>query len=163
MKALKWLDKNAELVAMGVFMMIIVCVMFLQVIMRYVFKASLMWPEEVCRYSFIWLSYVGISYSIRDNSLMKVDILHTLIPKIAPALNLIGDLATFVFMLLMVVPGYQTVMTIKGLSSKSAALSFPMWLVYLALAVGISLGLFRMIQRGVLFFMQKKHKDADAA
>lgn len=163
MKTLRWLDKYAELVVMSILMLMITVIMFGQVVMRYVFSSAMTWPEEACRYSFIWLSYIGISYSIRDDSQMKVDIIHTLVPKVAPALNLLGDFVTLVVMALMIMPGLEQVEKIRSMGTSSAAMSFPMWIVYLSLVVGVTLGCFRMIQKYVLLFKARKTGIADVS
>ncbi len=162
MKLLKWLDNYAELAFMGICLAAITLIMFLQVVMRYVFKNALPWPEESCRYIFIWLSYIGISYSIKENSLMKVDIVHTLCPKVAPYLNVLGDISIFIFCILMIKPGFAQVQKVMSMNTVSAAMSFPMWVVFLSLLVGVILGALRMIQRYYLFFKNKKNPQPAA-
>lgn len=49
--ALKWLS--------GGLLGVMVTVIFLQVIYRYVFKAPLAWSEELARFLFIWVSFIG--------------------------------------------------------------------------------------------------------
>ena len=59
MKVLRWLDKHFEECIMFANLWIIVCLSTIQIIMRYLFKNSLSWPEEMNRYLFIWFAYVG--------------------------------------------------------------------------------------------------------
>lgn len=60
-KILKWLDDNAELYLCVFLMSFMTLVTFIQVVMRKVFNNSLSWSEELARYVFIWLIYIGIS------------------------------------------------------------------------------------------------------
>ena len=49
MKVLRWLDKHFEECIMFANLWIIVCLSTIQIIMRYLFKNSLSWPEEMNR------------------------------------------------------------------------------------------------------------------
>ena len=69
MKILKWLDEHFEEYILSGLLIVIAVVMMLQVIMRYVFNASLSWAEEASRYAFVWSALVSIGYSIKENSI----------------------------------------------------------------------------------------------
>ena len=46
---------------------------FIQVVMRYVFRNSLSWSEELARYIFLWLSWIGASYAVKERSHFRVE------------------------------------------------------------------------------------------
>src|SRR5215475_14593101 len=46
-----------------------------QVFWRYALNDSLIWPEEVARYAFIWVSCLGMSVGVRRGDLITVDVL----------------------------------------------------------------------------------------
>ena len=46
----EWLDKHFEETLLGIFLILITVIIFLQVVMRYVFSRALSWPEEFTRY-----------------------------------------------------------------------------------------------------------------
>lgn len=52
-----------------------VAVIFLQVIMRYVFNNSLSWSEELGRFLFEWLTWIGISLGARMGQHIKITLL----------------------------------------------------------------------------------------
>lgn len=60
------------LVAMFVAM---VGIIFVQVIMRYVFNNSLAWSEELGKFLFVWLSWVGISIGARRREHIQITML----------------------------------------------------------------------------------------
>ena len=70
-KILKWLDDNIELYICVFLMSFMTLLVFVQVVMRYVFNNSLSWSEELARYTFIWLIYIGISYGCRCTGKMR--------------------------------------------------------------------------------------------
>ena len=57
---LKTLDKIEETVLVAMFVAM-VGIIFFQVIMRYVFNNSLSWSEELGKFLFVWISWLGIS------------------------------------------------------------------------------------------------------
>ena len=54
---------------------------FGNVIMRYFFNSSLTWAEEVSRFLFIWLIFLGSIIAFKDNEHLGVD---TLVNKLTP-------------------------------------------------------------------------------
>ena len=79
-KILKALDDNFERYITGVLMAWVVFWIFFQVLSRYVFK-SIYWSgtEELARYSYIWMIFLGAALLSRDNAHLKVDILKGII------------------------------------------------------------------------------------
>ena len=49
-----------------------VSIIFFQVIMRYVFNNSLSWSEELGKFIFVWISWLGISIGQRRNEHIKI-------------------------------------------------------------------------------------------
>ncbi|WP_308215409.1 TRAP transporter small permease subunit [Sinobaca sp. H24] len=68
MKVLRYLDEHLEEVLLVIFTLTMVIVIGLQVFMRFVLSSSLGWSEELARYCFIWLVYIGISYGVKNNA-----------------------------------------------------------------------------------------------
>jgi len=59
---------------------IIVLVMFAQVVFRYTLNNSLSWSEELAKYLFIWLCFLGAAVGIRDRIHIGVDFLADRLP-----------------------------------------------------------------------------------
>ncbi|MDR1573257.1 MAG: TRAP transporter small permease [Clostridiales Family XIII bacterium] len=54
---------------------VMVAVIFIQVIMRYVFNHALPWSEEMGRFVFEWLTWIGISIGARMGEHIKITML----------------------------------------------------------------------------------------
>jgi TRAP-type C4-dicarboxylate transport system permease small subunit len=54
---------------------------FLQVFTRYVMNFPLAWPEEVARYSLVWLTFMGASAAVRSNEHIRIDALLIALPE----------------------------------------------------------------------------------
>ncbi len=56
----------------GVVLILMVLVVVLQVIFRY-FGNPLSWPEEVARWTMIWVTFAGASYAYKNGGLIRVE------------------------------------------------------------------------------------------
>jgi TRAP-type C4-dicarboxylate transport system permease small subunit len=158
MKALKWLDENFEQSVSIVLMSLMTIIIFVQVIMRRVFSSSLTWSEELARYLFIWLIYLGISYGAKIKKHIKIEAFLGIFPKKArPFIEILGDVLFFVFSVFIMYTSFVWVQRQIKLHQASAALHIPMWLVYAAPFVGFTLAAFRQIQ--TIIFRIKNIKE----
>jgi TRAP-type C4-dicarboxylate transport system permease small subunit len=145
---LKWLDEHFEECIMMVLMCIMVAIMTLQVFMRYVMNNSLSWPEEMTRYLFIWFVFLGISYAIKYDRHLRVDILLNYLPeRFKKKLLFIDDVLFLVFAVYLIKPSLRVIQKLIETYQVSPALRMPMYIVYLGLLVGILLTLLRLIQK----------------
>lgn len=155
MKLLKWLDDNLEEILMMIFLALIVVIMGIQVIMRYIFRNSLMWPEELSRYFFIWFVFLGISYGVKKNAHIRVDIVEVLIPRTAKVLGVIQDIAFAVFCICLYQPGMKVMEMMMQTGQTSPAIGIPMYIVYFSLMVGLTLTPLRILQKYLLKLRKK--------
>lgn len=146
-KALKWLDDNLEVFLCVILMSVMTLLVFLQVVMRYVFHNSLSWSEELARYVFIWLIYLGISYGCKLRKHIKIDAALYLFPKKARKyVVIIGDVLFLVFAVYIVITGFKYCMAQAAMGKASSALRIPFQYVYFATVVGFGLSAFREVQ-----------------
>lgn len=78
-KAIEVLDKIEENVITWMFMAM-VAVIFFQVIMRFVFNNSSSWSEELGKFIFVWISWLGISIGHRRQEHIKITLLVDRLP-----------------------------------------------------------------------------------
>lgn len=146
-KALRWLDDNTEVFLCVILMSAMTLLVFIQVIMRYVFNASLSWSEELARYIFIWLIYVGISYGCKLRKHIKIDAALYLFPhKLRPYVVILGDILFIVFAAYIAYTGFLYAMQQPLYHVHSTALKIPMEYIYMSTVVGFGLATFREIQ-----------------
>lgn len=70
-KLVYFLDKLEEIVLVIMFALMVL-VIFGQVIMRYVFNNSLSWSEELGKFLFVWISWIGISIGAKRKEHIKI-------------------------------------------------------------------------------------------
>jgi len=160
MKVIKWLDDNLEEKLLSLILWAIVVIMFIQVIARYIFNSSLTWSEEVSRYLFIWLSFIGMSYCVKKGSHMRIDIIEQFFPKLKNGLMVIGDVCFLGFTLYMIGPGFTVIQSLKNSGQTSPAAGIPMYIVYTVLLVDFFLVVVRLLQK-YSFLITKRKRGAE--
>lgn len=73
-KFIATIDKIEDICLVFMFVAM-VSIIFFQVIMRYVFNNSLYWSEELGKFLFVWISWLGISIGQRRNEHIKITLL----------------------------------------------------------------------------------------
>ncbi|MCD8242024.1 MAG: TRAP transporter small permease [Lachnospiraceae bacterium] len=125
-KVLHWLDENLECTICMVLMVTFTVVLFIQVVMRYVFNNSLSWSEELARYIFIWMVFIGISYGAKQMKHLKIDVfLSIFLKKVRPYLVILADV---IVLILSVVVAYSAILVVQNymkIKVKSPALFIP--------------------------------------
>lgn len=160
MKILSWLDEKFE-ISIAVFLMSLMTILiFVQVVMRKVFSNSLSWSEELARYLFIWLIYLGISYGAKIRKHIKIDAGLKLFPKkMRPYIVIAGDIFFFLFAVYIIYTGYQYVLMQAAYNKMSPALGIPYKFVYAAPMVGFLLTSIRQIQ--IIVYRVKSFKSGE--
>lgn len=128
-----------------------VCLIFLQVVMRYVFNSSFSWSEELARYVFIWQCWLGTSLAFREKRHIKITIIEDALKseKAKAAFRMIGHITMIIFCVFVVIYGTEVCMQQMQLGRISAGTKIPMWIVYLTLPFSNLVVLLRILGEAV--------------
>ncbi len=75
---------------------------FLQVLIRFVFKYPLPWTEEVSRIAFVYAIFLGAAIAVRQKTHLNVDFVLVVLPTpVARAVKLVGTLLVGIFLVFM--------------------------------------------------------------
>lgn len=91
---------KVELLLMSISMVILTAVMSWQVLTRYFIGIPATWPEELCRYLFIWTSFVGSAYAVWMSEHIEIDLIDNVIKAkfmVYPMASGVAGLALIVF------------------------------------------------------------------
>ncbi len=140
------------------FLLVMVLVILLQVIARYAFNHALPWPEELGRFLFAWIVFLGTVSVIQADEMLNLDLIYRYIPERAAAgLRLLVALIVFVFLVVMMKGGYE--LMIRQASQRSVGLEVPMGIVYFVIPFATLLMalimFFRILKMGRDFFISK--------
>lgn len=126
--ALNKLFKSIE-VTMFLMLLGMVALVFMNVILRYFFNSGITWSEEMARYLFVWLIFVGAIGAMRDNAHLGVDTgIKRLKPKAQKIVYLLGQALILVIMLMLADGSFE--LTMINLNAKASATDLPLWCVY---------------------------------
>lgn len=93
-----------ESILIGLDLIIMTALAFLQVLSRYVFKNSYPWLEEVVRFLMFWLTYLGVPLLIYKSNNVSIDFVPEILREkckidIVPILNLAVLIFTVYFLI----------------------------------------------------------------
>ena len=150
MKLLRFLNDHFEEYLLVVLMVVEVVVVFAQVVTRYVFHSPLAWSEELARYMFIWLVWIGAAYATKMRQNIIIDVVCS---KFKGNVKLISEIINFVlFVVLMLFMLWTTstvMMQVYESNSIGTGTHLPMWIVWLSLPLSMALNLLRYTQNFV--------------
>lgn len=147
MRAVKWLDEHLEESVLVFFLIVISCVMLLQVFMRKVVNSSLSWPEEFCRYCYVWTCFFSLGYTVRHGAMLRVGIVTDLLPKVLrKAAGIFANVFCLAVFSVFFFNSIDVVAAIKGMGQKSTAMGFPMYVVYFCTVIGFAAAVLRTVQ-----------------
>ncbi|NCV51839.1 MAG: TRAP transporter small permease [Gammaproteobacteria bacterium] len=140
-------DHNIEAWALLVFYTMLVITMAVEVLRREIFAYSSIWGEEIVRYSFIYLAWIGASAAVRERAHIRIDVLFNFCPvKVKAALYILGDLVMLSVAVIALIWSMDSVMTAIKFGSVTHGLRVPFALFLFAVPLGFSLMTYRLVQ-----------------
>ena len=141
------LNQNAERWALLIFYVMLVVTMFIEVIRREVFAYSSIWGEEIVRYSFIYLAWIGASAAVKERGHLRIDVIMQYVgPRLKAALHILGDLVMFGVALVALYWSFETVLVSAKFGSVTHGLRVSQVWFLSAVPIGFGLVVFRLIQ-----------------
>ena len=155
MKVLKWLDEHLEESVLVGLLVLISCIELIQVIFRNLsFVDALTWPEEFCRFAWIWSVFLSLPYTIRKASMLRVTVITDMLPQsVRKVVNILIDLVNAAVMACLFFYSIEVIYGAKGImvsGETSPAMNWPMWIIYISMLFGFGLGIFRALQMAVI-------------
>jgi TRAP-type C4-dicarboxylate transport system permease small subunit len=132
-------------------------IIFFQVISRYIFGYTFDWSEELSRFLFVWVVFIGSALIIGDKGHMAVQLLPDMLSgKLSGFyLQIFIKLASLVFILLLIVQGSK--MTRTMMFQTAPALNLPMGIVYAIIPVSGVLMLLYLIRDSLVLFAENRN------
>ena len=136
---------------LALLMAAMVVIISAQVWYRFVLNDPLSWSEELGRYIFVWISFIGAAAAVRYQLHLGIDLLQKYLP---PALYryvvIVVNLITQIFLLVIIFWGFKILGVIKFQTSPS--MHIPMIYPYLAVPVGSILMLINSLRISIAAF-----------
>ncbi|WP_439155302.1 TRAP transporter small permease [Yoonia sp.] len=147
MHFLRILNRNAERWALLVFYVMLVLTMAVEVLRRELFSYSSIWGEEIVRYSFIYLAWIGAAVAVKERAHIRIDVLmHYLGPRPKALLYIFGDLVMFLVAVIALYWSFETVHVSAKFGSVTDGLRVSKVWFLMAVPIGFALMILRLIQ-----------------
>jgi C4-dicarboxylate transporter DctQ subunit len=122
-------------------------VTFLQVVLRYVFNSGISWGQGATTIMFGWLVLLGISYGVRVQSHIGVDVwVKQLSPRGKRAAAWAGILVCLAYAALMLMGSIRYVRVQYAIGVEAEDIAVQNWILHLALPLGFFLLLGRLLE-----------------
>lgn len=113
----------------------IVSIVTTEVVLRYVFKHSLIFTEELSRYLMVWIVFLGSALAVRDAAHIRINILvKRLSPTLGKAARLLAHGLVLLFLIIVAVEGFRILP--NQLRQLCTTIDVSLFYFYLAIPVG---------------------------
>jgi TRAP-type C4-dicarboxylate transport system permease small subunit len=141
------INKNAERWALLVFYVMLVSTMFVEVLRRELLSYSSIWGEEIVRYSFIYLAWIGAAAAVKERGHIRIDVILQYVgPRAKALLYIFGDLVMFAVACVALFYSLEVVHVSWKFGSVTHGLRVSQVWFLMAVPVGFSLVIFRLVQ-----------------
>ena len=137
---------------LAIFMLVLVFAIVFQIVCRYLLKVGSPWCEELARYLFIAMTYIGSGRAFINNGHIGIDLMDTIIEnkakdpaKTSHMFNRFAQVLTLIFIVLFGVFYFQYLMLMAKRPQESASMHINMLIPMSTILIGVVL----MIYHGV--------------
>lgn len=139
-------------ILLGLMTAAIIIIVFLNVVMRTLFNSGFAWSEELSRYLFVFITYIGAISAMRSNSHLGMDTLVIRLSRKGKLFSYILSQSLITILMIMLAHG-NFKMVIQSMGAKTAALGIPFSFLYgigivtgVAIAVNAVANIFKIIK-----------------
>lgn len=143
-------------IAMALSLSVMAILLFGNVVLRYAFNSGITWSEEMSRFLFIWLTFIGAIGAYKENQHLGMDAIIKRLPgPVKKAIYVLSSIAIFYILWLLFEGSIKT--TLLNTETEAPATGLPMAYVY---GIGIVASVyFAMI---LLYNMTRVFRDKHA-
>jgi TRAP-type transport system small permease protein len=145
--------------AIGVMLALMVVLVFGNVVLRYGFNSGIAVSDEVSRYLFIWLTFIGAVIAVHEHAHLGVDTLLQALPRKGKLFCVVvSDLLMLATVALLFHGSWKQ--TVINMSTRSPVSQVPMALIYIAgLVASVMMGVLLMRNLYKVLFVGAADKD----
>ncbi|MDJ1016702.1 MAG: TRAP transporter small permease [Paracoccaceae bacterium] len=141
------IDRNAERWALLVFYVMLVATMFIEVLRREIMSFSSIWGEEIVRYSFIYLAWIGCAAAVKERGHIRIDVILQYVGRrVKAVIYIFGDIVMLAVSLVALYYSYETAHIAYEFGNVTHGLRIGQVWFLAAVPIGFALVVFRLIQ-----------------
>ena len=146
----------------GILMAVIFLCATFQVLNRFMLHSSAPWTEELCRYAFILVAFLGVANGVKRGTHLNVDLIDSVLPKkVKAVLDVVLDAAFLLLMAYMLKISIDYLMRVARYGTVSVGLKIPMWIVYSILPLFTTLTMVRLVEKYVRKLINRKKGEGE--
>ena len=141
------INRDGERWLLLIFYTMIVATIAIEVLRRFGLAYSSIWGEEIARYAFIYLVWIGAAAAVHDRAHIRIDVLlHYLPPRGKAVIYMFGDLVMLAVALLALYFSIETVLTSIKFGSVTHGLRIEQAWFLAAVPIGFALITLRLLE-----------------
>jgi TRAP-type C4-dicarboxylate transport system permease small subunit len=146
-KILQQIDQNGERYLLLPLYAMIVSTVFMEVVRRSLLSYSSIWAEEIARYAFIYIAWIGASSAIKERAHIRIDVvLHLLSQRMKSIVFIFGDIVTLILAVLAIWMSMESVLNSIHFGSVTHGLRISQAWFLAAVPLGFLMMTFRLLQ-----------------
>lgn len=127
---------------------VLLIMVFFQVVLRYFFSITWNWIEEVARFLFLWMVWIGAGYAAKCRAHLRIEaFINLLPPRLRWHIDILSLLIWIGFAAFLAWTGGSLTAVLLKRQQLSPVLQIPMAWAYAAVPVGVGLMLFRLLEQ----------------
>jgi C4-dicarboxylate transporter DctQ subunit len=150
---LKTAVERAEETLIALLLAAMTLLTFIQVVLRYLFNAGLIWALEATGYMFVWLVLFGISYAVRVHAHIGIDVLVKTLPDAARrVVGLVAVGICTLYAAIMLYGGWVYFNLLFRRGTLAEDIPLPRWVFVAILPLGFLLFGIRLLQQAMAIY-----------
>ncbi|MFZ7103888.1 MAG: TRAP transporter small permease [Peptococcaceae bacterium] len=122
---------------LGIPALVVVILANLAVVYRYILQSPLSWSEELLRYMFVWIIFIGTALAYKNDELVDISMLTDMAKgRLAKILEIIRNLLCLIFIGIFTYEGAVIFTSQFQTGEISPAMEIPLWIVSFGIFVG---------------------------
>lgn len=146
-KVLHWLNINFEACFGMIFFFIMLGIILMQIFLRNFMGSGTAWGEEICRFCYVWVCYMGLGFATKNSIHIEIDAVRRNLPeKVQKVLIIFAQIVMLVLFCYFFYGTLQNVLRIAERNNRAESINISQNWMYLAGPIGYGMGILRCIQ-----------------
>jgi TRAP-type C4-dicarboxylate transport system permease small subunit len=155
----KKIDENFEEVLCAALLSVIVILLGIQISLRFGFKTGIDWAEEIIRYCFVWLNYLGVALGAKKLGHIRITtFINFFSKKIQPVFLIVADFFWIVFNIAVILISFEMIKIMFRFRTVSPTLQINIIWAYLIVPIGFALTTGRVLQANYRLYKRSRAK-----
>jgi len=152
------MDRNGERYLTLPLYTLVVITIFMEVFRRFFLSYSSIWSEEIARYAFIYITWIGAAAAVKERAHIRIDVIQPLLSnKWKIIVHIFGDIITLILACIALFWSMEPVLNSIHFGSVTHGLRISQAWFLIAVPLGFTMIIWRLLQSMKLDFSDLKN------